>query len=80
MRSNVVGNIPFLQIRDKYPFNETILANLAEVNPVVIRWMLTGQPVAKWQAEEVLRVLSMITEEDYSLDTVEVVLNQMEKR
>ena len=62
------------EIKGKYPFQNVTLANLAEVNPVVIHWMLIRQPVARWQAEEVLEVLSMIMEENYSLDTVDVVL------
>ena len=62
------------EIKGKYPFQNVTLANLAEVNPVVIHWMLISQPVARWQAEEVIEVLSMITEENYSLDTVDVVL------
>ena len=57
-----------------YPFEHTDLANLAEVNPIVVDRMLTDQPVARWQAIEVLRVLTMITKNDYSLDTVDVVL------
>jgi hypothetical protein len=63
------------EIKKKYPFEERELAELAAVNPAVIRWMLTGQPVAKWQAIEVLKVLAMITKENYRLDTVEVVLH-----
>jgi hypothetical protein len=69
------GKTTFAEIKTLYPFKDTVLANIAEVNPVVIHWMLTGQPVARWQAEEVLKVLSMITEENYSLDTVDVVLH-----
>ncbi len=62
------------EIKAAYPFENTALANLAEVNPIVIDRMLTDQPVARWQASEVLKVLTMITKNDYSLDTVDVVL------
>ena len=62
------------EIKAKYSFRNAILASIAEVNSVVIDWMLEGKPIARWQAEEVLEVLSMITEENYSLDTVDVVL------
>jgi len=68
------GKTTLAEIKDRCPVRNTVLAGLAEVNPIVIFWMLTGQPVARWQAEEVLGVLSMITEENYSLDTVDVVL------
>ena len=68
------GKITLAEIKAIYPFEEMTLASLAEVNPMVIQKMLGGEPVARWQAEEVLEVLSMVTEENYSLDTVEVVL------
>jgi hypothetical protein len=69
------GNTTLAEIKARYPFNDTVLANLAEVNAIVIHWMLTSQPVTRWQAEEVLSVLSLLLEEDYSLDTVAVVLS-----
>jgi hypothetical protein len=72
------GKIPFAEIfeelKEKYPFKPVHLANLADVNEIVIRWMLTEQPVAGWQAEQVLKMLALVTREEYSLDTVEVVL------
>ena len=73
-RVKMEGKTTLKEIKDKYPSENTILANIAEVNPIVIQNMLAGEPVARWQAEEVLKVLSQITEEDYSLDTVDVVL------
>ena len=68
------GKTTLAEIKAKYSFGNAILASIAEVNSVVIDWMLEGKPIARWQAEEVLEVLSMITEENYSLDTVDVVL------
>ena len=68
------GKTTFAEIKNLYPFRNTVLANIAEVNPIVLYWMLTDQPIARWQAEEVLEVLSMITEENYNLDTVYVIL------
>jgi hypothetical protein len=68
------GKTTLAEIKNLYPFKDTVLADIAEVNPIVIHWMLTDQPVSRWQAEDVLEVLSMITEENYSLDTVDVVL------
>jgi hypothetical protein len=68
------GKTTLAEIKDRYPFGNMDLADLAEVNPIVIDWMLEGKPVAKWQAVEVLKTLSMVTKEDYRLDTVEVVL------
>jgi hypothetical protein len=65
----------FADIKAKYRFENTVLANMAEVNPKVIQWMLTGQPVARWQAEQVLKVLTRIAKENYSFDTVEFVLH-----
>jgi hypothetical protein len=62
------------EIRETYPFDEKTLANLAEVNEIVIYWMLADEPVARWQAERVLKALALVTREEYSLDTVEVVL------
>ena len=56
------------------PFDNAVIAKIAEVNPIVIHWILIGQPVARWQAVEVLKVLSMMMKEDYRLDTVQVVL------
>ena len=73
------GKTTLEEIKEAYQFDETTLANIAEVNPIVIHWMLTDQPVAKWQAERVLKVLSLITREDYSLNTVDVVLTETEK-
>jgi hypothetical protein len=73
------GKIPFEEIfeelKEKYPFKPVHLAILADVNEIVIRWMLTEQPVAGWQAEQVLKMLALVTREEYSLDTVEVVLH-----
>jgi hypothetical protein len=70
--------ITLAEIKAKYPFEHTDLANLAEVNPPVVDWMLEGKPVAEWQAIEVLKVLAMITKENYRLDTVEVILQREE--
>jgi hypothetical protein len=71
------GKTTFAEIQTRYPlaFKSTALADLAAVNPIVIDWMLTGQPVARWQAERVLKMLSLVTREDYTLDTVDVVLH-----
>ncbi len=69
------GKTTLKEIKATYPFEDTVLANLAEVNPIVIHKMLVGEPVAKWQAIEVLKVLTMITKENYSLDTVTVALH-----
>jgi len=55
-------------------FNSVSLAGMAEVNILVVNNMLVGKPVAKWQAEDVLKALSQLTGENYSLDTVEVIL------
>ena len=68
------GKIPFKEIKANYPFEDTDLANLAEVNPIVIHKMLVGEPIARWQAIEVLKMLTMITKEHYTLDTVAVAL------
>ena len=67
------GKTTLAKIKEKYPFENTDLANLAEVNLLVIERMLEGKPVAHWQAVEVLKALSLVTKEDYHLDTVEVV-------
>jgi hypothetical protein len=50
------------------------IADLAEVNTVAVYNMFIGEPVARWQAEDVLRVISMITGGNYNLDTVRVAL------
>jgi hypothetical protein len=71
----MAGKTTLQEIRKKYPFEHTDLANLAGVNPPVVDWMLEGKPVVEWQAIEVLRVLAMITKENYRLDTVEVILH-----
>ncbi len=70
------GKTTLAEIQTVYPsaFKNTALADIAEVNPIVIHWMLVGQPVARWQAVQVLKVLSMVTREDYTLDTVDVAL------
>ena len=66
--------ITLAEIKVVHPFEHTEIADLAEVNPIVIDWMLSRQPVTKWQAVEVLKVLSLVTGEDYTLNTVDVVL------
>jgi len=68
------GKTTLAEIKAAYPFKNADLANLAEVNQIVIGRMLTGELVARWQASAVLKVLTMITKNDYSLDTVDVAL------
>ena len=55
------GKTTLAKIKEKYPFENTDLANLAEVNLLVIERMLEGKPVAHWQAVEVLKALSLVT-------------------
>jgi hypothetical protein len=62
------------RIKEQYSLDDVSLATLAEVNPTVIEKMLAGEPVAKWQADQVLQTLTEILEEDYNLNTVEVAL------
>ena len=68
------GKTTLSGIKEKYRFIDTNLAGLADVDLAVIERMLQRKPVARWQAEQVLEVLSVITEENYSIDTVDVVL------
>jgi hypothetical protein len=44
------------------------------VNLIVIYKMLEGDPVKRWQAEEVFKALTGMTGIHYTLDTVDIVL------
>lgn len=62
------------RIWDSIKFNSIALAELAQVNVIVVNNMLVDKPVARWQADDVLRALSQLTGNNYSIDTVGVVL------
>jgi hypothetical protein len=62
------------QIRDQLHFDSKDLADKAEVNLIVVYKMLVSDPVAKWQAEDVLKALSQMVGIIYTLDEVAVVL------
>jgi hypothetical protein len=51
-----------------------LLADMAEVNSVVVYKMIAAQPVRRWQAQYVLDALSALTEISFTLKTVEVIL------
>jgi hypothetical protein len=59
--------VPFIQIKNMHLIDSRTLARKAEVNTVVISKMLAGDPVKKWQAEEVLNALSEMTNRMYTL-------------
>jgi len=62
------------ELRNQHYFDIPALAASAGVNITVVYWMLVRLPVQRYQAELVLSVLSNETGEDYSLDTVDIVL------
>jgi hypothetical protein len=64
----------FAQIREQLHFDCVDLADKAEVNAIVVYKMLVGDPVKRWQAEDVLKALSEMTGITVTLDSVEVVL------
>ena len=63
-----------LDIRSQHYFDISALAAKAGVDPRIVHAMLTSQPVQRFQAELVLAVLSDETDEEYTLDTGDVVL------
>lgn len=64
----------FAQIRSQVHFSIPELAGKAQLNTLPVYLMLLGKPVPRWQAEEVLKALSEMKNQEYSLDTVAVVL------
>ncbi len=52
------------------------LAERAEVNTEVINRMVLGHEVSRENAEKVLRALSAMTGQQYSLETVDVTLSR----
>ena len=72
------SRVPFAQIYSELRMDSTVLdnmlADMAEVTPVAVSKMRRGDPVRQWQAEDVLKALSRMTGENYTLDSVQVVL------
>ncbi|HZR42378.1 MAG TPA: hypothetical protein VFB12_19815 [Ktedonobacteraceae bacterium] len=64
----------FIQLREQYHFDAPSLADWADVDSKTIYNMLMRNPVHRFQAEKVLKTLSEVTGNDYTLDTVDVVL------
>jgi hypothetical protein len=75
MRGQVSSNKPTLyDIRAQQYFDIPALAESAGVDASIIHRMLHGQPVQRYQAELVLAALSDDLSEEYTLDTIDVVL------
>jgi len=71
----VNSNKPTLtDIRNRQYFDVSALAASAGVNEAIINRMLNGQPVQRYQAELVLSALTDELGQDYTLDTVDIVL------
>ncbi|HZR44370.1 MAG TPA: hypothetical protein VFB12_29930 [Ktedonobacteraceae bacterium] len=66
--------LTLLDIRCQQHFDISALAVKAGVDPHIVHAMLTYQPVQRFLAELVLAALSDETDEEYTLDTVDVVL------
>lgn len=64
----------FVEIRNHIQFDNVLLARIADVNLIVVYKMLVGNPIKRWQAEEVLKALTNMTGIHYTLDTVDIVL------
>lgn len=75
MRVQVSSNTPTLHdIRERQYFDVSALAEGAGVDVSIIYRMLNRQPVQRYQAELVLTALSDELSEDYTLDTVDIIL------
>lgn len=64
----------FVELRDRIQFDNVILASIADVNLIVVYKIQEGDPVKRWQAEEVLKALTEMSGIHYTLDTVDIVL------
>ncbi len=60
------------ELRDKHHFDIRHLADKSGVHELVVLSMLRGTPVYPAQAAKVLRALSHLTGEQYSLETIRV--------
>ncbi len=67
------------ELRDKHHFDIAKLAEMADVHEIVVLSMLRGTAVYPTQAGKVLRALSHMTGERYTLDNVRVPLVVNEK-
>ena len=75
MRAKVSRNKPTLHdIRERQYFDIPALAESAGVDASIINRMLNRQPVQRYQAELVLTALINELGEDYTLDTVDIML------
>jgi len=61
-------------LREQQYFDILALAEKAGVNPLAVDRMLRRQPVQLYQAELVLTALSDELSQDYTLETVDIVL------
>lgn len=74
--SEVAKKPTFAQVRSTKHFSIVELARAAAVNTVVVYKMLLKEPVKRWQAEEVLKALSDMSKCNYSLENVNVALEE----
>jgi hypothetical protein len=75
MSAQVSSNKPTLHdIREQQYFDIPVLAESAGVDASIINRMLNRQPVQRYQAELVLTALTDELGEDYTLDTVDIML------
>lgn len=63
-----------LQLRERYSLNIADLAWRTKVDPSVVYFMVMGYPIARQQAERILQMISTLTGQTYTLDTVQVAL------
>ena len=71
-QSNLPNQPTPLQLRERYGLNIGDLAERAKVAPDIVYAMMVQEPVEPEEAESVLAVISALTGQTYTLDTVQV--------
>ncbi len=66
------SSITPLQLRERYGLNIVNLAERAKVAPDIVYAMMMQEPVEPEEAESVLAVISALTGQTYTLETVQV--------
>jgi hypothetical protein len=74
-----MARIPFLRIIEKHNLGIELLARVAGVSPWSVFHMANKDPVEKAIVEQVLSSVTTLTGQVYTLDQIEVVLQEQEQ-
>jgi len=71
---DILDKPAFIHLRERHHFDAPSLADWSDVEPKTVYNMLMRVPVERLQAEKVLKKLSQLTGNEYTLENVDVVL------